>query len=288
MDKKANNSRGRNDTRKSSGKKNHYIGRNMMKWNKRTGRRTIMGGKWNVDEKIYIPNNQKIKEKILQENHNPVDIRHLEQQWMMELIKRNYWWPEIKNNVKKYIQGCFKYQQNKVQHMKKAGELHSLKTPEGPWQEISIDIIGPLLKSNEKDAIVVIVDWFTKMIWLKITITNVSSEEITKIYYNKIWKLYGVSKTILSDRGPQFTSKFMEDLTKALGTKQMLLTAYHSQTDGQTEWINQEIGIFLRHYVNYQQDNWTEWLVAAEFQYNDKRHTVTGQTPFKLNFGWHS
>jgi len=77
---------------------------------------------------------------------------------MMELIKINYWWPGIKNDIKKYVQGYFKCQQNKVQHMKKTGKLHSLKIPKGLWQEINIDIIGPLLKSNEKDAIVVIVD----------------------------------------------------------------------------------------------------------------------------------
>jgi len=70
--------------------------------------------------------------------------------------------------------------------MKKARELHPLKMPEGPWQEISIDVIGPLPKSNEKDTIVVIVDRFTKMIQLKTTTTNVSSEEIAKIYCNKI------------------------------------------------------------------------------------------------------
>ena len=117
-----------------------------------------------MDGKIYVPNNQKIKKRILQENHKPADIGHLGQQWMMELIKRNYWWLGIKNDVKKYIQGCFKYQQNKVQHMKKAGELHLLKTPEGPWKEISINIIGLLPKFNEKDMIIVIVDRFTKMI----------------------------------------------------------------------------------------------------------------------------
>jgi len=117
-----------------------------------------------VDGRIYIPNSQKIKEKILQENHEPVDIEHPGQQWMMDLIKRNYWWPEIKNNIKRYVQECFKYQQNKVQHMKKAGELHPLKTPEGPWKEISINVIGPSPKSNGKNAIVVIVDQFTKMI----------------------------------------------------------------------------------------------------------------------------
>ena len=66
-----------------------------------------------------------------------------------------------------------------------------------------------------------------------------------------------------------------------------LSTAYHSQTDSQTERINQEIGMFLRHYINYQHDNWTEWLAAAKFQYNDKRHTTIGRTPFELNFGRH-
>ena len=71
---------------------------------------------------------------------------------------------------------------------------------------------------------------------------------------------------------------------KALGTKRQLSTAYHPQTDGQTKRINQEIGTFLRHYVNYQQDDWTNWLVAAEFQYNDKKHAATGWTPFELNF----
>ena len=108
------------------------------------------------------------------------------------------------------------------------------------------------------DAIVVIVDWLTKMIWLKVTTTNISSKGIVKIYRDNIWKLHGVPKKILSDWGPQFTSKFMEEFTKVLGTKRQLLTAYYPQTDGQTERINQEIGMFLRHYVNYQQDNWMD------------------------------
>jgi len=122
--------------------------------------------------------------------------------------------------------------------MKKAGELYPLKTLEGLWKEISINIIGPLPKSNEKDVIIVIVDRFTKIIQLKATTINVSSEEIAKIYQDEIWKLHGIPRTILSDRGPQFASRFMEDLTKVLGTKQMLSTAYHPQMDGQTEQIN--------------------------------------------------
>ena len=113
-----------------------------------------------------------------------------------------------------------------------------MEIPEGLWQDISIDMIGPLPKSNEMDAILVIVDCFTKMIRLKATTTNLSSEGIAKIYKDEIWKIHGISKTILSDQGPQFASKFMEDLTKVLGTKRKLSTAYHPQTNGQTERIN--------------------------------------------------
>ena len=118
-----------------------------------------------------------------------------------------------------------------------------------------MDIIGPLPKSNRMDAIMVIVDQFTKMIQLKATTMNILSKGIAKIYRDNIWKLHGVLKKILSDRGPQFALKFMKEFTKALGTRRQLSTAYHPQTDGQTERINQEIGMFLRHYVNYQQDN---------------------------------
>ena len=133
-----------------------------------------------------------------------------------------------------------------------------------------------LPKLNRKNAIMVIVDRFTKMIQLKAIITNILLEEIAKIYMDEIWKLHRIPMRILSNREPQFASRFIEELMKALETKRMLLTAYHPQTNGQTERINQEIGTFLRHYINYQQDNWTEWITAAKFQYNDKKHVVMG------------
>ena len=79
----------------------------------------------------------------------------------------------------------------------------------------------------------------------------------------------------------------MEEFIRVLGITRQLSTAYHPQMDGQMERINQEIGMFLWHYVNYQQDNWIEWLATVEFQYNDKRHVVMGRTLFKLNFGRH-
>ena len=191
-----------------------------------------------MEGRVYIPNNKKIKEEILKENHDLVDVGHLGQHRMLELLKRNYWWPGLKEDIKRYVQGCFKCQQNKVQHQRKAGELHPLEIPHELWQKISIDIIGPLPKSNGIDTIVVIVNRFMKMIRLKATTTNISLEGIVKIYRNDIWKLHGISRNILSDRGPQFTSKFMEEFTKALGIKRQLSTAYYPQIDGQMERIN--------------------------------------------------
>ena len=139
-----------------------------------------------VDGQIYIFNNRKIWEQMLHENHNLVDISYLGQTRMLELIKQNYWWPGIKKDIKKYIQEYFKYQQNKVQHQKKAGELHLLEIPQGPWQEIIINIISLLPKSNGKDTIVIIINRFTKIIRLKVTMINIFSEEIAKIYWDEI------------------------------------------------------------------------------------------------------
>ena len=129
--------------------------------------------------------------------------------------------------------------------MKKVGKLYPLELPEGPWQEISINIIGPLPRLNEKYAIVVIVDWFTKMIWLKAMIITVSSEEIARIYRDEIWKLHRILHKVLSDRGPQFALNFIRDLIKSLRIKISLSTAYHSQIDGQMEQINQNFEAFL-------------------------------------------
>jgi hypothetical protein len=108
-----------------------------------------------------------------------------------------------------------------------------------------------------------------------------------KIYRDQIWKHHGIPKKITSDRGPQFASQLMKDLCDKLGMKRNLSTAYHPQTDGQVEHSHQETETFLRHFVNHLQDDWNEWLAIAEYQYNDKEHATTKQTPFYLNNGRH-
>jgi len=87
------------------------------------------------------------------------------------------------------------------------------------------------------------------------TTTSISSSEVARIYRDDIWKIHSIPKKIISDRGPQFVATFMGELCKALGIKRAMLMAYHLQTNGQTERINQEIKVFLRYYINYRQDN---------------------------------
>jgi len=90
------------------------------------------------------------------------------------------------------------------------------------------------------------------------TMTSISSSEVARIYQDDIWKIHSIPKKIISNRGPQFASTFMGKLCKVLGIKRVMSTAYHSQTDSQTERINQEVKVFLRHYINYRQDDWTK------------------------------
>ena len=206
---------------------------------------------------------------------------------MLELIKRTFWWPTIKTDVGRYVRGCEQCQKNKIIRRPPLVPLNPLPIPEGPWQEISIDMIGPLPKSEGKDAIVVVVDRFSKMIHLIPTTTSLSSTGLAELYKSGIWRLHGIPRRIISDRGPQFASKFMKELCNALGIERNLSTAYHPQTDGQTERINQEIETYLRSFVNYRQDDWVKWLPMAEFHYNDKAHSANGQTPFFLIYGSH-
>ena len=117
--------------------------------------------------------------------------------------------------------------------------------------------------------------------------TELTSSQLAEIYRDQIWKLHGIPRKITSDRGPQFASQLMKDLCGALGIKQNLSTAYHPQTDGQVERSHQETETFLRHYVGYLQGDWAEWITMAEYQYNDKEHSATHQTPFYLNYGRH-
>ena len=125
-------------------------------------------------------------------------------------------------------------------------------------------MIGPLPQSKNNDAILVVVDRLIKMIQIILTSVGITSKEVTELYKNNIWKLHEIPRKIVLDRGPQFASKFIGELCKCLGIQRALSTVYHSQTDGQTEQMNQEIKAFLQHY--YYDTPWTglwTWTVGG-------------------------
>jgi hypothetical protein len=201
--------------------------------------------------RIYVPNSQEICDRILHNHHYSPDVGHPGIHQLLELVKGTFWWLMIKTDVKQYVKGCKQCQKNKSIRKREHVPLNPLPILENPWQEISIDMIGPLLKSEDQDAIIVIVDRFSKMIHLIPTTTSLSSLRLAEIYKKEIWRIHGIPRRIISNRGPQFALKFMRELCNALGIERNLSTAYHPPTDGQTEKINQEIKTYLQSFINY-------------------------------------
>jgi len=166
--------------------------------------------------------------------------------------------------------------------------LNPLEVANQPWETISVDLVGPLPESKGfKTPILVIVDSLTKMKILIPTNDNLSSLGWALILRRSLFRLHGLPKKIVSDRGPQFVSSFIRDLYKLLGISGAPSTAYHPQTDGQTEHADQEMEQYLAAFVNHRQDDWSEWLDLAEFIQNDHFHAGTKQTPFLTNYGFH-
>ena len=110
-------------------------------------------------------------------------------------------------------------------------------------------------------------------------------EGLAKLFRDNVWKLHGLSKSIISDRGPQFAAGLMRELNRMLGIESKMSTAFHSQTDSQTERVNQELEQYLRMFIDHRQEQWPDWLGTAEFAYNNKVHSSTKTSPFKANYG---
>jgi len=150
---------------------------------------------------------------------------------------------------------------------------------------ISVDFITKLPLAQEYDAILVVVDWLTKMVHFIPTTEKTMAEGLAKLFRDNIWKLYGLPKSIISDRGPQFTAELMRELNQMLGIESKMLMAFHPQTDGQMERVNQELEQYLRMFIDHRQEQWPDWLRMAEFAYNNKVHSSTKTLPFKANYG---
>jgi hypothetical protein len=149
-----------------------------------------------------------------------------------------------------------------------------------------MDFITNLPSSKAFDSIFVVVDQLTKMAHF-MPCNTIRGEEIARLFMDNNYKYHGLPDDIISDRGSQFTSKFWQSLFKIFKIKIKLSSAYHLQTDGKTERVNQVLEQYLRNTINYHQNNWTELLPLAEFTYNNTIQGFIQQIPFFANYGYH-
>jgi hypothetical protein len=204
---------------------------------------TLWLGKW-----ICVPNLKHLKETILQEAHDSAYSIHPGSTKMYNDLK--YWWYGMKQDIAKYVSLCDTCQIVKSEHQRPAGLLQPLKIPKWKWEEIGMDFIVGLPRTQAGyDSIWVIVDRLTKVAHFLPVKTTYSGAKLAELYMSRIVCLHGVLKKIVSYRGCQFTSKFWEKLHESMDTKLNSSSAYHPQSDGQTERTNQILEDMQRAYA---------------------------------------
>jgi len=257
---------------------------------KKTGVKTLRDEEWEIEDgvvlkegRIYIPEGE-LRGEVIRLYHNTPVGGHRGRWKMTELVTRNYWWLGVMKEVGRYVDGYDACQRYKNRSEVLAGKLMPNAIPEKPWSHISADFITKLPLAQGYDAILVVCDRFSKMVHFIASIEKTSTEGLAKLFRDQVWRLHSLPESIISDRGVQFAAGMMKELNNLLGIQTKLLTAYHPQTDGQTERINQELEQYLRVFIDHRQEQWPDWLGTVEFAYNNKIHTATKNSPFKVNY----
>ena len=239
---------------------------------------------WTMNGKIYVA--EKMCHKVLQAYHDSKTAGHPGISRTLELISRTYWWPRVSSYVRMYVSTCDSCNRNKTFPGKPIGHLKPNEVPTCPWQVISTDLITQLPTSNGFDAILVVACLLSKMCRVIPTTSDLSSLGMATLFLEHVWRTFRFPEKTISDQGPQYASLFMKELAQMLGIKLSLSTAYHPQTDGQTECINQEVEQYLCHFVNERQNDWSSLLPMAEFALNNQVNASTGKSPFELVYGY--
>lgn len=241
--------------------------------------------------RLFIGDNSALKTKLLASLHDSAIGGHSGAQASYQRIKQLYYWTGLKVDVENYVRRCVVCQMAKHSHQKPVGLLQPLPPPVLPWQEVTMDFIEGLPVSDGANSILVVVDRLTKYAHFLPLKHPFTAASVSKVFIDSMVKLHGVPATIISDRDKVFTSHFWRDVFKALGTKLHYSTAYHPQTDGQSERVNQCLEQYLRCAVQDNPRQWRKWISLAEFWYNSSFHSSLGCSPFKAlykidpNFG---
>jgi hypothetical protein len=237
-------------------------------------------------DRLVVPKNPELRKKILDEAHLSKFFMHPGSNKMYHDLRSLYWWTRMKREIAKYISECDTCQRVKASHLKVAGTLQPLPIPSWKWEDICKDfIVGLPNTSRHHDSIWVIVDRLTKTAHFLPVHTTHKTEKYAEIYVDQIVRLHGIPRTIVSDRGALFVARFWEQLQKSLGTTVIRSSAYHPQTDGQTERVNHILEDMLRACVLHYGKNWDKCLSLAEFSYNNIYQSSLKMAPFEALYG---
>lgn len=236
--------------------------------------------------RLCIPSDTKLRSTLLHDSHDSPLAGHLGSDKTYHNMRRTFYWPRMARDVKRYVASCEQCQRNKPQLQPPAGLFKPLDIPSQRWDTISMDFIVKLPKTARAfDAITVFVDKLSKQVHFCASHTTDSAADVARLFFDQIFRLHGMPRAIISDRDTRFTGKFWAKLTELMGTKLNMSTAYHPQSDGQTERANRTLEEMLRSYVSYNQKDWDLLLPMMEFAYNNSVNPSTGYSPFFLNYG---
>ena len=249
-------------------------------------------GLWFRGSQVCVPPDDTVRQEILRNKHNMPLAGHSGVAKTYDLISRNYYWPKMRQDTLSYVRSCDICQRTKGPQHLPHGYLQPLPIPETPWTSISMDFVVKLPQSTvgeqHFDSILVVVDRLTKMSHFIPCREASNGRALADTLFSQVFKLHGLPQSVVTDWGSTFRSQFTQQVLNLLKIKLKLSTAFHPQTDGQTERVNQCLEQYLRCFVSFQQDDWAEWLPMAEFQYNNSRSATTGMSPFYANYGFHS
>jgi transposase InsO family protein len=237
----------------------------------------------------FVPKDQALRAEILTAYHDMPDTGgHLGFANTLHNVRRNFFWPTMRQDIFSHCRDCDICQRSKPVRHKPYGTLTQPPMPSRPMKEFSMDFITGLpaveWQGRTVDMILVIVDRFSRYAFYFPCNSEMTAEELADLWVNRLGD-FGPPTGIITDRGSLFTSKFWTAWCYAMKIRRRLSTAFHPQTDGQTERQNQALEHFLRCYVNERMDDWPEWLAAAQAVYNHKVHNSLNQTPFVTVFG---
>ncbi|WOG89301.1 hypothetical protein DCAR_0208538 [Daucus carota subsp. sativus] len=239
-----------------------------------------------LGNRICVPNDEDLRREILDEAHNSPYAMHPGATKMYNTMKSHYWWSGMKRDVAEFTAKCLTCQQVKVEHQAPAGKLHPLSIPEWKWEKITMDFVTNLPKTRKgNDAIWIIVDRLTKSAHFLPIRWGCTLDHLAQRYVNEIVRLHGVPISIVSDRDPRFTSRFWKSLQEAMGTRLNFSTAFHPQTDGQSERTIQTLEEMLRACVIEFKGSWDEYIALMEFAYNNHFHSSIGMAPYEALYG---